>query len=350
MKTKYIFISLVFVLLVFANFVIAGEDRIGTAGAQELRIPVGTRGTAMGGSIIASVSGIESIYWNPAGLSQIKTTETIISHLNWFADIKVEYVATAVKLGNFGILGGSVKVTNIGDIIETTELLPEGTGRVINPTYIIASLTYSRALTDRVLIGSTIKYIHEQILRVKANGIVLDVGFQYTTGIRGLKFGIVMKNFGPNMAFDGRDLEEGLKSNNPVAAETPTRHYRVELSPFELPTSIDFGISYNLLESEMNNLVFSTTFKNNNFSGNEYQGGAEYSFRNMFFLRGGYTAAISEFDGFSPKMQKDYLWGPTAGFGLNLGLGNTSLALDYSFTSVSKYFDDVHQFSFRFGF
>jgi hypothetical protein len=30
-------------------------------------IPVGSRGTSLSGSIISSASGIDAMYWNPAG-------------------------------------------------------------------------------------------------------------------------------------------------------------------------------------------------------------------------------------------------------------------------------------------
>lgn len=44
------------------------ESRIGTAAAQELRIPIGSRGTALGGAILAHVKGAEALQWNPSGL------------------------------------------------------------------------------------------------------------------------------------------------------------------------------------------------------------------------------------------------------------------------------------------
>jgi len=53
-------------------------DRLGTAGAQELRIPVGTRGMGLGGSTVASNHGIESIYYNPAGLAATPWPTTIV--------------------------------------------------------------------------------------------------------------------------------------------------------------------------------------------------------------------------------------------------------------------------------
>ena len=45
----------------------ANKDRIGTAGAQELLIPVGARTIAMGASSMVFATGAEAIYRHPAG-------------------------------------------------------------------------------------------------------------------------------------------------------------------------------------------------------------------------------------------------------------------------------------------
>ena len=43
--------------------------RRGTDGALELQLPVGARGSALGGSVASDVTGVEGIFWNPAGPS-----------------------------------------------------------------------------------------------------------------------------------------------------------------------------------------------------------------------------------------------------------------------------------------
>ena len=91
---KYRILILVLVLLAMnLTLVYAGnERRIGTAGAQELRIPVGARGTAMGGAVVADAHGMEAIYWNPAGLAHLGRTEAMFSHQPYIADNYVNFV------------------------------------------------------------------------------------------------------------------------------------------------------------------------------------------------------------------------------------------------------------------
>jgi len=84
----------VFIILILASAVcVAGDDsKTGTAGAEELLLPVGGRSTALAGSNIAEVEGIDAIQWNPAGVAQITGSgEAMFSHMNYFANIGVEF-------------------------------------------------------------------------------------------------------------------------------------------------------------------------------------------------------------------------------------------------------------------
>ena len=61
MRVRTLLLALALVAL--ASPVLAGNPRRqGTAGAQELRIPVSARGLALGGGFIADVGGAEAMY------------------------------------------------------------------------------------------------------------------------------------------------------------------------------------------------------------------------------------------------------------------------------------------------
>src|SRR5262245_29646059 len=96
------------------------EERKGTGGALELRIPVGPRGTALGGAVTSDASGTEAIYWNPAGLATLERPEVMFTHTNFFAEQDVNYAAVGFTAGGLGVLGLNVKALSIGDIIVTT--------------------------------------------------------------------------------------------------------------------------------------------------------------------------------------------------------------------------------------
>jgi hypothetical protein len=106
MKLKYhkILIVLVALSTIVLEVFSGPRTKLGTMAAPELLIPLGSIGTSLQGSNLASVTGIEAMYWNPAGLSSIsdnKNGEAIFSYMNYIADIKMQYVAGVVKVKLF---------------------------------------------------------------------------------------------------------------------------------------------------------------------------------------------------------------------------------------------------------
>jgi len=314
-------------------------NKLGTAGAQELRIPVGARAAALGGAMISEVAGVEALFWNPAGAGNTEATELMFSHQPYIADMDVNYFAVNAPVG-FGTIGASVKVLSVGDMIVTTEDAPEGTGEVTSPTMSVIGLTFSRAMTDRVLFGVTGMYINESILRESANGVAFDFGFQYHPGWRGVKIGLAMKNFGPSMTFDGPDFER-LFLPPDQDPQSQRRTFKTETKEFELPSSFNFGISYDTPIGETSHALISGAFQSNNFSGDEFKLGGEIGYKNMLFGRASFTAT----------QQDDYLYDSGAfGVGFRAGVAGAEVVADYAFVPVSNWFDDVHQFTLRFHF
>ena len=91
---------------------LVGVVRNGTAGAQELLIPVGARGLSLSGSYVAGLEGVESIYYNPAGLALMdKSVEVLFSHTTYIADIGISYAAIGTRFEGFGTLGFTYKIS-----------------------------------------------------------------------------------------------------------------------------------------------------------------------------------------------------------------------------------------------
>ena len=323
-----------------------GLDRLGTAGAQELRIPVGAASVALSGSAAAVGNGIANLYYNPASLAATDNAEAMVAYSSYIADTKVNYGAVSTKLGSTGNVAFSLKVLNIGDIIVTTEDAPEGTGEVLNPTYSVFGLSYGRRMTDRVLIGLTMNYVNEKIAQTTATGIAADFGVQYDTGWRGLRFGFAMKNVGPNMRFSGPDFEERtiLPGDDPSAQPHVVR---LEPTDFELPSYLQIGVAYDLAIAEKQHATVYGTFQGNNFSTDEYRLGAEYLLGEHIALRGGYVgqAAIKEAD-----RQQNYLYSYSYGAGLNFKMGDRPLSFDWAGTHIGEFFDDNQQVSLKIAF
>lgn len=336
----------------------AGSDqRKGTDGAQELRLPVGPRGSALGGAVVGDASGVEALFWNPAGLAGLQKTEAMFSHTQYFADQKLNYAAIGANLGGFGNLGFNAKVLSIGDVIVTTEDAPEGTGEIATPTFTILGITWAKQFTDRVAFGATANYVNEKIINQTASGVAFDFGVQYATGWNNLKLGVAMKNFGPSMQFDGPGSEVSFIPPGSSPSASP-RIFNSQSAAFEMPSFFTLGASYDMMSSADMKLVALGAFQNNNFEGDNVRGGLEWSYRNLFALRGSYfgsfnnTVDLATGDETSSFKGGDDLYtGFSLGGGAQVRTGDTGkLAVDVAWKPVRDFFDDTFEVALKLGF
>lgn len=310
-----------------------GDDRLGTAGALELLIPMGARGVAMGGSVMAQSSGTEAWFWNPACASSIEGSEVSFSHRQYIADIGLDRVAFAHNAGALGVLGITATVLSTTDELVRTTTQPEGTGETWAASFVIVGASYARALTDRVSLGLNGQYISETIFNESAQGVAFDFGFTYKPTWDGLTLGVVVKNYGPSMKFDGPDFDR------PVEDGAGGRDGRTQSASFELPSFIQFGVAWDAWKRNNQQLRLSGSFQSNNFTEDEYRVGSEWAFSNQLFLRGGYVASSLD----------QYMYGFSAGAGLRLPIGDREARVDYAWADAGV-FEGNHLFTLTFGF
>ena len=296
----------------------------------------------MGGANIASSYGIEALYWNPAGVAKLNSgVDVTFSHMNYIADIGVEYGAVAANIEGFGTLSFSIKSLAIGDILVTTTRDPDGTGATFSPQMLTAGIGYSRLLTDQISVGVVTKFISETLGKVDASGFAFDVGVIYKNlgSINGLSFGIAMKNIGPQMKYDGAGLLIQAESND---LNRPPQFYKTNTAAYELPSSFELGFAYSRSFDDVNSVQLIGNYQNNNFSSDEFKLGGEFNFDDLLFVRGGYV--------FAPDVEsEEYIYGFSAGVGLNYAVEGIDLMVDYAFRDV-QYFDANHVFQISFGF
>lgn len=340
------FVLPVLVLFAAAPGWAGGIERLGTAGAQELRIPVGAAFVALGGSSVAHGGGLENLFWNPASLASSDQSEAIVSHSSYLVESEVNYGAVSVPVGSAGMFAVSVKVLSVGDITVTTEEAPEGTGEILSPNFAVVGFSYGRRLTDRVLFGLTGSLINERVSDLSARGFAIDLGVQYDTGWRGLRFGFAMKNIGPNMEYSGGNLEQRLI----IPEDDPTAQPHVvslQSTSFELPSYLQMGAAYDLSLSEKAEATVFGTFQGNNFTTDEYRLGAECRIGRALALRAGFQGQVPLKE---ENRQPEYLYNFSYGAGVNFNLGDLPVNFDWAGTHVGQFFGDNQQFSLRLAF
>jgi hypothetical protein len=336
------------VLILGNGALIAGNSsRVGTAGAQELLIPVGARGIALSGSLVASATGVDALYWNPAGLARSANgTEAMFSSMRTIGDIGISYAAIGLKAGSLGSLGLSLKTLDFGDIPVTTEDFPDGNGQHFSPSFITVGLAYSNLVSDRVSVGFALNIVTEKIMSTSASGFSANVGIQYADlVIPGLNLGVTIKNVGPDMTFSGADLyRQATLKDNPLR---PVDYYTINSATIELPTYLELGLSYSAKVKDISSVMVSGNFQSNNYSNDMFLVGAEYGFKDMFFVRGGYAFALNEVADVTGQLPNIFKY--TLGAGVKLDVGGTLLSVDYAYRAQQN-FDGSNVLTIAVGF
>ncbi len=340
--------SLILAATLYALPAFAQFDNAGTSAANFLKIGVGSRAEAMAGAYVAQANDVSSLFWNVGSLAHLRNREVMISRTDWILDVNLVSVAANLPVGENSSLGATVHVLSMDRIEETTPSAPEGTGITFPAGNLAIGLAYSQRLTDRFSIGVMGKYVNETVASSRANGFALDFGTLYQTEFRGMKIGMSIAHFGTKMRLEGReqllrvDIDTGLGAN---PDETPAR---LETEAWPMPLVFRFGVAMDLFRAGQQALVGNVDYFDYRDIAPGFCVGGEYSFNNLFFLRGGFRAVTSA-DNVDDADAKDLF--PTFGAGLDLKYPRLDyrLRLDYAYSDLGR-LSEVHRFTFGFVF
>ena len=306
------------VVLVLTSQALATDvfEKVGTVGCQFLEIGAGPRGVGMGEAMVSASEGVESVYWNPAGLRSIVRPTAVFAYGTWPADISHQFAAYAMRPTFIrGVVAVSVTTLQMDPMLVRPADTPGGVGVSFDAGDIAIGLTYAREFTDKFAAGGTLKWVHSgladlSVLGVEgledysAEGFVGDFGTLYYTGFRSLQIGLMIQNMGPEITY----MEE----------------------PVPMPATFKFGISMNLIETPGQVLKVATEFRHPSDTSEKVNVGAEYALNSAYFVRAGYKMGYDE-ESF------------TAGGGARLTVGTFgNLEVDYSYAAFG-YFGGVHR-------
>ena len=347
--------------IVITSFASGQGARNGTSGASQLMVPQGARYLS-GGGATANAVGIDAIFWNPAGLARAESNvSAIFSRRNYIADIGVNFFGAGVKLGSFGSLALTARSFDIGEIPVTTVFSPDGTGEKFTPSFFVVGATYAKLLTDRTSLGLNVNLVNEGFAGVNASAVTFDAGVQYYNflNISGLAIGVVLKNFGGPMTYEGSALwtEAQVTGSN-----RQTEWYKVEAAAFDMPFVMDIGANYRL-DLGAGSLDLGATFENNHFAQDEYRLMAQFSLGDLGTVRfANVTTAVVKVEddpkttGINEKVlyEDAPLENIFAGFSFGATLNlkqftGVDLSIDYAFIATTV-FADNQIFALRLGF
>ena len=297
-----------------------GEENVGAAGGQFLRVPVGARAVALGKAYSALANDGSAPFWNPAGINHTPGRHNFFfSHSEYAAGIDLEHLAWHTRRQNFAF-ALSMGVLRSGDIERTDEFHQEGTGQYFNANQFFAGLTVSRAMTDRFSVGVTGKYYQENLDEYQLKSVLFDVGIMYFLGLGDTRVGFSARNFGGDLRPGGTPptLSDGYVPGT-------------EFQSFAAPTEGIFGAARTWELGREIGFLTTADFSHPSDAKESFRMGGELGLRRMLFLRAGYETSRVE-GGFS------------AGFGLQLVRKQMNLRIDYAYSDMGA-FGTIHYFS-----
>ena len=359
MKTKSIAIVALFSAMGVYTAKAGNPERQGQAGAAQLTINGWARSSGWGWANGGGITGVEAMYMNVAGLDRgTYKTELGFHRTQWLvgSGIAINSFGFGQKLGeegDKGTFGISVMQFGIKPIDITTENNPYGgigTYRV-NMTNI--GLAYSKSFSNNISAGIIVRAVNEGIPDARAMGMSMDAGVQYVTTLRptaskikqnDIKFGISMKNIGPDMRHQGDGLSYKARLQNGSFDKT----VQPKVDKIKLPSLLNISGSYDIRldggeETYNNRLTVGFGFTNFAFSANQTTLGLEYSYKNLLSLRTGFIYQEGVFD---KENRTSAFTGFSGGLSYDIKTGSNQISLDYSYRATNP-FDGTHSFGVR---
>jgi hypothetical protein len=317
-------------------------NKIGTAAATFLRIPVGARAAGMGSSFVSMVDDPSGLYWNPSILASMTSKTLMLDHTRWLPGISFDFVGVVLPFTDAGTIGISTTMLHTDEMEVTTPQQQMGTGETFAASSIALGVTYSRSLTDRFSIGGTFKYIRETIYNSNASAIGFDAGTIFETPFAGIRLGASISNFGTKMQMDGEDLNVRVDIAPDQEGNNQSIVGRLHTDAFDLPLTMRVGISGEVFQTPDYRLTLSVDGVNPNDNAASVNLGGEIGLLNEAIrLRAGYR------DLFLAENEFDFT------FGISVNaikiVGDLSASVEYAYQKY-VHLGDANRFTFGLRF
>ena len=307
-----------------------------------LAIGVGARGLGLSGAMSAVADDATAGYWNPAGLTRVRSgLQIALMHSEYFAGIaKYDYGAFATPVDATRTIGVSVIRFAIDDIIDSTELIDKDGNIDYDRLKSFSAADYAflfsyaqKMKIEGLRIGGNVKVIHRKVGDyAKAWGFGLDAGAQYDKGA--WSFAAVGKDITSTFnawSYNTENLETVFSQTGNTIPENGLEltlprlvlgaAYRAKISgKFAARPSLDLDITF---DGKRNVPVKSDVVSL------DPKLGVEFSYNDLVFLRAGIgnIQAVKNIDASTST---------TAQPNLGLGLRLKNVTIDYALTNIGN--------------
>ena len=307
-----------------------------------LNIGVDAAALGMSKSVVAASKGVNSIYWNPAGLVAIDDYEGSLMHASYFAGIaNYNFAAIALPIDNRSAIGFSMIRFGVDDILNTTELIDSDGTIDYNNIKLFSAADYAFTIGyATTLLHKDIHFgVNTKVIRRIIGEFASSWGFGFDAGIqferKDWKFGLMIRDITTTYNtwnFDATEFDKIKNSipgqNQELPSSTEFTKPKVQLGAarkfrvarnFHLLTELDLNMRF----SQTNDIISSS------FVSIDPSFGFELDYVEVVYLRGGIG-----------NIQNTTQFDNTKSLSLqpNLGVGfkYNGIEVDYALTNIGS--------------
>jgi hypothetical protein len=290
----------------------------GKYAGEFMAIGVGGRALGMGGAFTAVANDITAGYYNPSGLANLNYPQISLMHAEQFGDLlNYDYGAVAIPYGNDMSFGLSIMRLGVDGIPDTRNALYDANGDGVVDIHTdrldynsitefsnqdwAFYLSFAKRHSKDFYWGASIKIIRRDIAEYSATGIGFDVGALYTP-MENLYVGATVQDVTTTLVAWSTGRNELISPTAKLGVA-----YMLNILGGTVTPALDIDVRFENRRSSAYGNLGPISF--------DSHVGLEYTFKNLFSVRGGYND-VKQF---------------TIGAGIKL----PKLNIDYSFARFS---------------
>ena len=308
-----------------------------------LNIGVGAQGLAMGNTGVSLSNSVESAYWNPSTLVNLKSNYEIgAMHASYFAGMaSYNYIGVAHKPDSSSALAFTAIRFGVDDIPNTTDLIDADGNfsyerlKLFSVADYAFLLSYARKLpVEGLTVGGNAKVIYRNIGKfANAWGFGIDVAasYKHNDWVFGANFRDITTTLNI-WSFNAEELEITIADS--TFNRAPSNNLEVKLPQLTLGVARSFSLSSDInLSAEFNSVLYFDGQRNTpittSFASIEPRLGIEVSYIDLIFVRAGVNnlQKIRDFDNKSAIIIQP---------NLGLGIKHKGISVDYALTNVGN--------------
>jgi hypothetical protein len=307
-----------------------------------LNIGVDAAALGMSKSVVATSNDVNSIYWNPAGLVNIKDYQGSLMHASYFAGIaNYNFAAFAMPIDSESTLGFSIIRFGVDDILNTTELIDSQGNIDYNRISLFSAVDYAFNIAyARNLIFKDMYFgVNAKIVRriigdfASSWGVGLDAGIQFERN--DWKVGLMVRDITTTFNIWNINEDEFAKIQNAIPGQNQELPETTEITKpkvqFGVAKKFQIGRYFNLLSEVDLNMRFAKTndLISTSFVSIDPAIGFQLDYEEFVFLRAGVGnfQNTTEFNG-----------GKSLSLQPNFGVGfkYNGIQVDYALTNIGS--------------